>query len=186
MRHRLSLLLAAALTVTVAPASLAGHVGHTYEFEDAIEVTRPGTYATHEAHDYEVLFVEEGTEIAATLTWEDDPTVDMDVFVLGPGDACDQTPPELACHVDLLAGLPGRADCGGSPQPGLPSGDNRQTTVVADEAGTWTVQAAAKLAAPTESIPYELTFTVDGSHADATGPEADSYTHTTGHCSLVG
>lgn len=185
-RYALCALLAVSLVVTAAPGALANDAGHTYEYDDAIEVppSWAGAYMTTQAHDYHVP-VDEGAQITATLTWEEDATQDMDLRILGPSDACQLFPPEVFCLADLTASLIDRADCDGATEPRGPTTTTAQASVVADQTGTWIVHAAATLAQPADTVPYELSFTVSDAHGDVIGPQEQGYISSTGHCSTV-
>lgn len=178
----LSLVLAAALTVTVLPAVAATHAGHTYEIENTIVPTAPGAYVTSQAHDYAIADVPAGTTITATLTW-DDPTVDMALNVHGPSDSCDVAPEEdPECFVGILTS--GIA-CDGATDPALPGDGERTATFTAEETADHEVSAQARLVGPMTSVPYELTITVDDAHGDLSGPTQTTYGHTSPHCGLV-
>lgn len=184
MRHETLVAVVAIVTVaSIVPAVAADHAGHTYEFDEEIEVEYPGAYARYDAHDYRAYFVEPGAEITATLIWPEDPTKDMSVEINGPGDSCTGSP-DIGCNVDLLTGLPGRADCGEAPDPSPGSGTSETVTRTVREGGEWTVTVGATLAQPADSLPYELSITVDGEHGDVGGPAWQGYIDTTGHCNV--
>jgi hypothetical protein len=184
-RTLFSIIVAAALAIAFGPVASASDAGHEYEFEDSITADVPGAYATSNAHDYEISAVTPGTTIEADLSW-DNPNADMNVFVSSPSGTCSIAPdPEPTCLANLAAANAQAADCGGPSGADLPDSTEDSASADADKAGTWTVTAAANLLAPTQSVNYDLSFTVSDAHGSVVGPDATNYVHSTGHCALV-
>lgn len=177
-------LLAALLALAVAgvPAVQATHAGHTYEFEDTIVHALPVPYVASSTHDYEIPHVRAGTTITATLTWDEDPTQDMDLAVFAPGDVCTISPEE---DPGCFLGVAGAVACGGETDPALPTENRQERTLVAEEAGDYAISVQSKLAERFERVDYELTLTLDDGHGDVSGPLGGSYVHPVPHCALV-
>lgn len=180
-----TMVVAVGLSLAFVPGAVGGNAGHTYNYQDTITADVPGAYATSNAHDYTIDDVPPGTPISASVTW-DNPDVDVELTLQEPGGTCDILPePEPLCIVGLVAGNVEQADCGGADEPDLIDDQTDEASTTTEVAGPWTVSVAADRILPTQSVTYDLTFTVGEEHGAVTGPEDTNYVHTTPQCSLV-
>lgn len=182
-RRVLGLALALGLLATVMPVAMASDAGHTYTFDDTILMAIPAPYASSQAHNYRVEDVQAGTTITATLTWEDDPTIDMDLNIQAPGDVCMISPDEDPnCFIESTLAS---ATCSGAMDPAPPTENERHLTVTAPVDGAYNVSVQAKLAERFERVDYHLTFTLDAPHGATSGPHGATYLHLLPYCGLV-
>lgn len=184
MRTRtVPLILSIALVTTMAPVALANHAGHTYEDEGSFE--RPAIYAVTAVREYVIQDVPQDADLSATLTWDDDPTVDMDVELVPPAGTCAVTPaPEVFCLVESVPAHAENASCGGDTDPRSPDDAEREAAVTTDRSGAWTVAVQATLLPPGESVDYDVSFTVGADHGDLSIQDVN-YIQSDPHCFLV-